>query len=262
MWDVLWKTVDEEAYKIRKQKVVAKLLAWTSVKARSQYMDFVFLLILYQVTTPTSYKCYFVGGLCDTLHIVDIGLLQCKPLLSHADLDVRAWLPGSPYLLPSYASVKDSRKTYHQGSGVSGLGLPPASQTGDTYTVVHYDQVSISYHVCILSPFTCNMTLQYSFHNYFRKIADAQNHLLNTIIQNEEPVWYGEILIVKCNAAGLPVNVTNDDDSFVPAILKRYVIITFRLFLLCLLLDILHRLTAPGLYAYFDKVEQYIIHRL
>lgn len=55
-----------------------------------------------------------------------------------------------------------------------------------------------------------------------RKIADSRNHLLNTIIQNEEPVWHGEILIVKCNAGGLPVDVTNDDNCIVPALLKRY----------------------------------------
>lgn len=93
------------------------------------------------MTNQISYKGYFVGGFCDTLHVVDVGLLDCKAVLSHADFDVRAWLPGSPYLLPYYASMKDCRKTYHQGSGISGLGLPPTAQNGDTYTVIYYDQV-------------------------------------------------------------------------------------------------------------------------
>lgn len=95
-----------------------------------------------------------MGGCCDTLQIVDIGLLDSKLALSHADLDVRAWLPGSPYLFPSYASVKDCRKTYHQGSGVFGLRLPPALQTGETYTVIHYDQVRMSNYICPLCPLT------------------------------------------------------------------------------------------------------------
>lgn len=38
MWDVIWKTVDEDAYTIRKGKVDAKLLTSTSVKVGSEYI--------------------------------------------------------------------------------------------------------------------------------------------------------------------------------------------------------------------------------
>ncbi len=77
---------------------------------------------------------------------MDIGLLDYKKVaLSHADLDVHAWLPRSPlYLSPSCVSVKDCRKTYHQGSGVGGLGLPLELRNGDNYTVIYYDQVLYS----------------------------------------------------------------------------------------------------------------------
>ncbi len=65
-----------------------------------------------------------------------------KVALSHAHLDVHAWLPRSPrYPFTPYVSVKDSRKTYHQGSGVGGLDLPPELRNGDKYTVIYYDQV-------------------------------------------------------------------------------------------------------------------------
>ncbi len=34
-----------------------------------------------------------------------------------------------------------ARRTYHQGTGVGGLALAPEKRNGDTYTVIHYDQV-------------------------------------------------------------------------------------------------------------------------
>ena len=49
----------------------------------------------------------------------------------------------------------------------------------------------------------------------------AENLLLRDIIQQEDLHWRGEILIVKCNAAGQPVNVTDDDQCLVPGLLQR-----------------------------------------
>ncbi len=51
---------------------------------------------------------------------------------------------------------------------------------------------------------------------------DADNHLLNTIAQNQGPPWLGEILIVKCNKDGVPIDMNDDDLPLVPIVLKRY----------------------------------------
>ncbi len=62
---------------------------------------------------------------------------------SHRDLNVWDWVCGVPDLATYCANVAEGRRTFHQGSGARGVNLPASERNGDTYTVIHYDQVSI-----------------------------------------------------------------------------------------------------------------------
>lgn len=41
-------------------------------------------------------------------------------------------------------------------------------------------------------------------------MSGAYNLLVNLLLDDDRPTWEGEILIVKCNVNGQPVDLTND----------------------------------------------------
>lgn len=49
----------------------------------------------------------------------------------------------------------------------------------------------------------------------------ADNYLLNKIIDDPEHTWMGELLIVKSDPSGRPVDVTDEDFDVLPTLLRR-----------------------------------------
>ena len=52
-------------------------------------------------------------------------------------------------------------------------------------------------------------------------MSAAENYLLNHLIDDPDPTWLGEILIVKSDASGFPVDVCEDDLDIIPIILRK-----------------------------------------
>lgn len=54
-------------------------------------------------------------------------------------------------------------------------------------------------------------------------MSASDNYLFNQIIDNSDPAWLGEILIVKTNASGYPIDICEDDLDILPTLLRRLV---------------------------------------
>ena len=113
-----------------------------------------------------------MGGRCFIPHLVDIGLLPGKHVaLSHYDLAYHDWICLVPGTSQGHLNV--GRKTYHQGTGLGGLALAPEIRNGDTYTVIHYDQVS-QYHYYVEIVNLADFLFSFFFERVLSQIADLQ----------------------------------------------------------------------------------------
>lgn len=64
----------------------------------------------------------------------------------------------------------------------------------------------------------CKIALQQGF---FGNMTASDNYLLNKIIDDPGPTWMGELLIVKSDPSGHPIDVTDEDFNVLPTLLGR-----------------------------------------
>ena len=135
--------MDAQAYTDRNRKVDLKLRAWKNFCKVCGSLTCPFNIgrcSLNVLQTPyNSYKCFFLGGFCPSIYIMDICPFSGKQsALCLDDLDFSEWLPGSPDLL-LYCSNDAARKKIRVEPGASGQ----VPHDGYTYNVIYYRQVHL-----------------------------------------------------------------------------------------------------------------------
>jgi len=101
------------------------------------FLSFRNLHLLVKKASTMLFKCLFIGGSCDKIHIVNVPSLPGVLVsLSHEHLDVFLWLPAVPYMCHSFVDLSACRLTVPQ------TAVEAPAQERVEFTFVYYDQVT------------------------------------------------------------------------------------------------------------------------
>ncbi len=52
-------------------------------------------------------------------------------------------------------------------------------------------------------------------------MSASDNYLLNKIIDDPDPTWMGEMMVVKSDSSGCPIDVCDEDADVLPTLLQK-----------------------------------------